>query len=146
MFLSWKLVWKSFLDTILQSRSLWKTRQTDSKIDWPMRLQLVLRNLKTTEQMSGSFKLQGNFVCYLLSYWLKILNQLKFFACSGTRTTVAQWSLFSSKSQTFWAWADNLGRILGGIWGIFGQFISTHFGTVSTFSIFSNYNPLIIST
>ena len=38
---------------------------------------------------------------------------------------------FSSKSQTFGVgqtiWAD---KFLG-IWGIFGQFISTHFGTVS---------------
>ena len=28
-----KLVWNFFLDTILQSRSLWKTKQTDNKID-----------------------------------------------------------------------------------------------------------------
>jgi hypothetical protein len=38
----------------------------------------------------------------------------------------------------FWAWADNLGRyIFFGIWGTFGGFISTHFGTVSPLSMFS---------
>ena len=50
------------------------------------------------------------------------------------QTTDTQRSLFSSKSQTFGLrqriWADNL----WGIWGIFGQFMSTHFGTVSPFS------------
>ena len=81
-----------------------------------MRLQLALRNLKTTQQMSGTFKLQGNFVCYLLSYWLKILNQLKFFACSGTRTTVAaEWSLFFHRNpKLVVVWADNLDRIVLG--------------------------------
>ena len=43
------------------------------------------------------------------------------------KTTDAQWSLFSSKAfglgQTIWA--DKF----WGIWGIFKQFISTHFGT-----------------
>jgi hypothetical protein len=29
-----------------------------------------------------------------------------------------------------------------GIWGIFGQTISTHFGTVSSFSVFSIIQPL----
>ena len=47
---------------------------------------------------------------------------------SDARTTDAQWSLFSSKSQTFGLrqtnWADKF-------WGIFGRFISAHFGTVS---------------
>ena len=59
---------------------------------------------------------------------------------SGSLTMNAQWSLFSSKSQTFGLgptiWAD----ILGAIWGIFSQFISTHFGPVSPLSIFS-INP-----
>jgi hypothetical protein len=37
---------------------------------------------------------------------------------------------FFIEIPTFWAWADNF----WGIWGIFEQFISTHFGTVSMFS------------
>ena len=44
-----------------------------------------------------------------------------------SRTTDAQWSLFSLKFQTFrlgqTIWADNF----WGNWGIFGQLISTHF-------------------
>ena len=53
------------------------------------------------------------------------------------RTTVAQWSLVLSKPQNFRLgqriWEDNF----WGIWGIFGRFISTDFGTVSSLSIFS---------
>ena len=52
----------------------------------------------------------------------------------------AQWSLFSSKSQNFWAWADTF----WGICGIFDQFISTHFGTVSPLSIISINQPLFL--
>ena len=38
-------------------------------------------------------------------------------------------------------WAENL----GGIWGIFGQFISTYFGTVrSPLSLFSMNQPLFL--
>ena len=44
---------------------------------------------------------------------------------------------FSSNSQTFGLgqtiWADKF----WGIWGIFGQFIGTHFSTVSPLSMFS---------
>ena len=51
---------------------------------------------------------------------------------------------FFIKSQTFGLgqtiWADNL----WGIWGIFGQFIITHFGTVSPLSMFSNNQPLFL--
>ena len=39
----------------------------------------------------------------------------------------------------FWAWADNFG-----IWGVFERFISTHFGTVSPFSMFSINQPLFL--
>ena len=51
----------------------------------------------------------------------------KVFPCVKTRTTDAQWSLFSSKSQTF-----GLGQVIwaGKFWGIsgvFGRFISSHF-------------------
>ena len=45
---------------------------------------------------------------------------------------------FFIKIQTFWAWADKF----WGIWGIFGQFISTHFGTLS--SLFSINQPLCL--
>jgi hypothetical protein len=31
-----------------------------------------------------------------------------------------------------------------GIWGIFGQFISTNFGTVNLLSMFSNNQPLFL--
>mgnify|MGYP006975557857 CR=1 FL=1 len=58
-------------------------------------------------------------------------------ACMHTRTMDAQWSLFSSKSKTY-----GLGQTISthkfwDIWGIFGQFISNHFGTVSSFFMFS---------
>ena len=53
-------------------------------------------------------------------------------------------AIFSSKSQTF-----GLGQTISankflGLWGIFGQFISTHFGTVSPLNMFSNNQPLIL--
>ena len=58
------------------------------------------------------------------------------------RTTDAQWSLFSSKSQTFELGQTNWADKFGGIWGIFGWFIRTHFGTVSPLSMFSINQPL----
>ena len=48
--------------------------------------------------------------------------------------------LFSLKSQNFWAWVDTFWVI----WGIFGQFISTHYGTVSPLSMFFINQPLIL--
>jgi hypothetical protein len=39
---------------------------------------------------------------------------------------------FFIEITNFWAWADTFWVI----WGIFGQFISTHFGTVSPLSRF----------
>ena len=51
---------------------------------------------------------------------------------------------FFIEIQNFWAWADKLGRKLWGIWGIFGQTISTHFGTVSPLSTFSIIQPLFL--
>ena len=51
---------------------------------------------------------------------------------------------FFSKIPNFWAWADKLGPKFGGILGIFGQFISTHFGTVSPLSMFSINHPLFL--
>jgi hypothetical protein len=47
---------------------------------------------------------------------------------------------FFIEIQKFWAWADKL----WGIWGIFGQIISTHFGKVSPLSMFSNIQPLFL--
>ena len=44
---------------------------------------------------------------------------------------------FFIEIQNFWAWSDKLGDKFWGIWGIFGQTISTHFGTVSSLSMFS---------
>ena len=62
----------------------------------------------------------------------------------GARTTDSQWSLFSAKSQTFvleqTIWAD---KFLA-IWGIFGRFISIHFGTVSPLSMFSTNQQLFV--
>ena len=46
---------------------------------------------------------------------------------------------FFIEIQNLWAWADKF----WGIWGFFGQTISTHFGTVSPLSIFSIIQPLI---
>ena len=40
-------------------------------------------------------------------------------------------AFFSSNSQTF-----GLGQTIWGIWDIFEEFISTHFGTVSPLSMF----------
>ena len=52
--------------------------------------------------------------------------------------------LFPLKSQIFGLgqiiWADKF----WGIWGILGQFISTHFGTVSPLSMFSINQPLFL--
>ena len=58
------------------------------------------------------------------------------------RTTDAQWNLFFIKIQNFWAWQTNSGVIL--IWDIFGQTISTHFGTVNSMSMFSIIQPLFL--
>ena len=60
------------------------------------------------------------------------------------RSMDAQWSLFSSKSQTF-----RLGKTIWAfkfwdIWGYFGWFINTYFGTVSPLSMFSNNQPLFL--
>ena len=49
------------------------------------------------------------------------------------RTTDTQRELFFGKFHFLGAWAENF----GGIWGIFGRTFLTHFGTVSTLSMFS---------
>ena len=53
-----------------------------------------------------------------------------------TRTTVGQSSLFSSKSHTFGLGQKIWTNTFGVFWGIFCQFIRTHFGTLSPLSIF----------
>ena len=50
---------------------------------------------------------------------------------------------FFIEIQNFWAWTDKMCKFWG-ICGIFGQFISTHFGTVSSLSIFSITEPLFL--
>ena len=47
---------------------------------------------------------------------------------------------FFIEIPNFWAWADKF----WGIWDIFGQFISPHFGTVSPLSMFSINQPLFL--
>ena len=47
---------------------------------------------------------------------------------------------FFGKISNFWAWADKF----WGIWGIFGRFVSTHFGTLSSLSMFSINQPLFL--
>jgi hypothetical protein len=53
----------------------------------------------------------------------------------------AHWSLFSLKSRTFGLGQTNWADKFWGIWGIIGQTISTHFGTVSALSMFSIIQP-----
>ena len=59
-------------------------------------------------------------------------------------TTDAQWDLFSLKSQTFGLGQTNSANKFWGIWYIFGQTISIHFGTVSCLSMFSIIKPLFL--
>ena len=51
---------------------------------------------------------------------------------------------FSLKSRTFGLGQTNWADKFWGIWGIFGQTISTHFGTVSPLSMFSIIQPLFL--
>ena len=62
------------------------------------------------------------------------------------QTTDAQRSLFSLKSRTFGLGQTNWADKFWGLWGIFGQTISTHFGTVivSPLSMFSIIQPLFL--
>ena len=62
----------------------------------------------------------------------------------STRTTDAQWSLFSLKSRTFGFGQTNWANEFWGIWGTFGRTISTHFGAVSPLSMFSIIQPLFL--
>jgi hypothetical protein len=52
--------------------------------------------------------------------------------------------LFSLKTRTFGLGQTNWAYKFWGIWGIFGQTISTHFGTVSPLSIFSINQSLFL--
>jgi hypothetical protein len=51
---------------------------------------------------------------------------------------------FFRKSQNFGLGQTLWAKKFGGIWGIFGRFISTHFVTVSPLSMFSIYQPLFL--
>jgi hypothetical protein len=51
---------------------------------------------------------------------------------------------FFIEMPNFWAWAENLTDNFIVIWGIFGQFISTHFDTVSPLSMFFINQPLFL--
>ena len=53
------------------------------------------------------------------------------------RTTDALWILFSLKPRPFGFGQSNWADKFWGIWSIFSQTISTHFGTVSPLSMFS---------
>ena len=78
-----------------------------------------------------SFKITGH------SHLLFLLEFLKN-SWVESRTTDAQWRLFSLKSRTFGPGQTNWANKFWGIWSIFGQTISIHFATVSPFSMFSN--------
>ena len=69
------------------------------------------------------------------------LNQRLFHSIHSLdpRTTDTQ-----RKSQTFGLGQTNWAENFGGIWGIFGRFISTHFGTVGSLSMFSINQPLFL--
>ena len=49
---------------------------------------------------------------------------------------------FFIEIQNFWAWQSNWADKFWGIWGIFDQTISTHFGTVSPLFMFYIIQPL----
>jgi hypothetical protein len=51
---------------------------------------------------------------------------------------------FFIEIQNFWASAKNRADKFWSIWDIFGQTISTHFGTVSPLSKFSIIQPLFL--
>ena len=52
---------------------------------------------------------------------------------------------FFIEIQNFWTWADKWADKFWGIWGIFCQTISTHFGTVSpSSSMFFIIQPLFL--
>ena len=52
--------------------------------------------------------------------------------------------IFSLKSRTFGLGQTNWANKFWGIWGIFGQTISTHFGAVSPLPMFSIIQPLFL--
>jgi hypothetical protein len=53
-------------------------------------------------------------------------------------------AFFPLKSRIFGLGQTNWADKLWGIWGMFGPTISTHFGTVSPLSMFSNIQPLFL--
>ena len=63
---------------------------------------------------------------------------------SETGTTDTQREFFFRKSQTFGLGDTNWAEKFGGVCGIFGHFISTHFCTVSPFFMFSINQQLFL--
>ena len=51
---------------------------------------------------------------------------------------------FLLKSRTFGLGQTNWADKFWGVWGIFDKTITTHFGTVSPLSMFSNIQPLFL--
>ena len=106
------------------------------------------KNLKTSMRKNKFLNAKQalwwvNDFLFLLTCHLTRKN-CKVCAWSLPRTTDAQWSLFSLKSRTFGLGQTNWADKFWGIWGIFGQTISTHFGTVSPLSMFFIIQPLFL--
>ena len=92
-------------------------------------------NLKLCTNLWGTFK-----KCLGLSQGLFFLWKV----CTNTRTTDTQKKLFS-KIPKLLVLGRHFGlKIFWGIWGIFDRTISTHFGTVSSLSMFSIIQPLFL--
>ena len=70
---------------------------------------------------------------YLKTLGTKILELLKHFQFHTSQHGLILIPNFRAWADTFW-----------GIWGIFGQLISTHFGTVSPLSMFFINQPLFL--
>ena len=154
------LVLNSDMQFTLQKASSWSIDK--SKISWSAALcWLALSNWfksgstfalnEVKHQICSKSYLQLFWVsvlCILL--WRKRASPIAHASTHGLRCPSNE--AFFHRKSNFWAWAYNLGRyILGHLGGIFGQFISTHLGTilwvyVSPLSMFSINQPLFQQT
>ena len=127
--------------TILLSESLKRDSSIEKSAErWEVGGQVGQDKEHSTSFSQGACQSTLCSKLYILSiYYYKNSNE----TCS-LRTTDAPWSLFFIEIWNFWVWTDNLGRYILGIWGIFSQFISPHFGTVSPISMFSINQPLFL--
>ena len=105
---------------------------------WYICLEFGTKNQKPAAPKFKQFALirRRNQNCFdkYIFYWVKfLLDTIE----HGLRTLN---EAFFIEIQNFWAWTD---KFLG-IWGIFGQTISTHFGTMSPLSMFFIIQPLIL--